>query len=72
VDQVSSEASTSKGGKVMGNVIFVLAVVAFWAIVFSLVVFLIRMSISSHNEEQVISDTPEEYYESNDNTAALT
>jgi hypothetical protein len=56
----------------MGNVIFVLAVVGFWAIVFFLVVFLIRMSLSSHSDEQGVSDMPQEQYEGQDNTAALT
>jgi hypothetical protein len=56
----------------MGNVIFVLAVIGFWAIVFFLVVFLIRLSMSSHGDEQGASDMSQEQYEGQDNTAALT
>jgi hypothetical protein len=55
----------------MGNVIFVLAVVAFWACVFLLVMFLIRMSSSSREGEQAASELPEDSYETTD-TAALT
>jgi len=54
----------------MGNVIFVLAVVAFWACVFLLVMFLIRISSSSREGEQATSS--EDSYETTDNTAALT
>jgi hypothetical protein len=56
----------------MGNVIFVLVVVGFWAIVFFLVMFLIRMSLGSHSDEQGVSDMPQEQYEGQDNTAAVT
>ncbi|MGO8951238.1 MAG: hypothetical protein ACLQUY_27005 [Ktedonobacterales bacterium] len=62
----------------MGNVIFVLLVVGFWAIAFLLVVFLIRMSLGSRSDEQEVSDRPEENYETyeghegQDNTPALT
>ena len=56
----------------MGNVIFVLAVVAFWACVFVLVMFLIRMASSSREVEQATSDLSEDHYETTDNTAALT
>ncbi len=62
----------------MGNVIFVLTVVGFWAIVFILVVFLIRMSLGSPSDEQEVFDAPEQYYPnpknpttSQDNTPAL-
>ena len=61
----------------MGNVIFVLTVVGFWAIAFLLVVFLIRMSLGSPTDEQEVSDAPEQYYpnpknpKSQDNTPAL-
>ena len=72
VEQGSARAaSTSKGGNIVGNVIFVLAVVAFWAIVFVLVMFLIRMSTSSRDNEQAASDLSEDY-EATDNRAALT
>ena len=56
----------------MGNVIFVLAVVGFWAIVFFLVVFLIRISMGAHSDEQGASDMSQEQYEGQDNSAALT
>jgi amino acid permease len=55
----------------MGNVIFVLAVVAFWACVFLLVMFLIRISSSSREGEQATSELSEDSYETTD-TAALT
>jgi hypothetical protein len=73
VEQRSARAlSTSKGGNIVGNVIFVLAVIAFWAFVFVLVMFLIRMSTGSRDNEQAVSDLPEDYYETTDNSAALT
>jgi len=56
----------------MGNVIFVLAVVAFWACVFLLVTFLVRMSASSREGEQATAELSEDAYEPTDNTAALT
>ena len=72
VEQGSARAaSTPKGGSIVGNVIFVLAVIAFWAFVFVLVMFLIRMSTSSRDNEQAASDLPEDY-ETTDNKAALT
>ena len=56
----------------MGNVIFVLAVVAFWALVFVLVTFLIRMSTSSRDNDQVASDLSEDYHETTDSSTAPT
>ncbi len=59
----------------MGNVVFVLTVVGFWAIVFVLVVFLIRISLVPHSDDQEAVGTTEEYYsdrETRDNTGALT
>jgi hypothetical protein len=56
----------------MGNVIFVLAVVAFWALVFVLVTFLIRMSTSSRDNDQVDSDLSEDYHETTDSSTAPT
>jgi hypothetical protein len=56
----------------MGNVIFVLAVVAFWAFVFLLVTFLVRMASSSRESEHASSELSEDSYGATDNTAALT
>jgi hypothetical protein len=56
----------------MGNVIFVLAVVAFWLFVFLLMMVLIRMAAGAHDDEQTACDVPEDYYNRKDNSAALT
>ncbi len=43
----------------MGDVIWVIAVIAFWMGLGALVVFLIRIVASSHDDEEIVCDLPE-------------
>ena len=51
-----------EGWHVMGTVIFVLAVVAFWALVFCLMMLFIRMISRGRDNEEVACDVTDESY----------
>lgn len=58
-----------EGWHVMGTVIFVVLVVAFWAFVFCLMMFFIRLISRGRDNEEVACDVTDEYYVMSEDTA---
>jgi hypothetical protein len=60
----------SRGGASMNDVLWVLVVVAFWLIMFSIVMFGVRFVSHEHDDEETVCAVDDGAYHSNDRVVA--